>query len=79
MEKRPEKFIPQRQHHPRLHVAVQKPNSLSHHVKEVADVIAAIIIFIETTMKRPNPPFLLVREEEEEPNPQYQKTWHEKN
>jgi hypothetical protein len=60
-----------------LDVAVQKPNSPCRHVKEVANAVAAIIIFIEATMERPNPPFLLsIVGEEEETNPQYQKTWH---
>jgi hypothetical protein len=53
-------------------VAVQKPNSPYHHVKEVDDAVATIIIFIKIDIERPNSPFLLVvvGEEEEEPNPQ---------
>jgi hypothetical protein len=50
-------------------VAVQKPNSPYHHVKEVDDAVTTIIIKID--IERPNSPFLLVvvGEEEEEPNP----------
>jgi hypothetical protein len=47
-------------------VAVQKPNSPYHHANEVDDVITTIIIFIETDIERPNPPFLLVVVGEEE-------------
>jgi hypothetical protein len=55
-----------------LDVAIQKPNSPCRHAKEVANVVAAIIIFIEAAMERPNPPFLLaIVGEEEETNPQY--------
>jgi hypothetical protein len=59
MEKRLEKFISQRQHHPHFDVAVRKHNSPCHHAKEVADVTAVVIIFIKAAMERPNPPFIL--------------------
>jgi hypothetical protein len=80
MEKRPKKFIPW-QHHPHLDVTVQKPNSLCHHAKDVADIVVVVIIFIEGDMERPTSHFLpaIVGEEEEEPNPQYHKTWHVEN
>jgi hypothetical protein len=40
-------------------------------VKEVANIVTTVIIFIEAAMERPNLPLLLtvVRDEEEEPNP----------
>jgi hypothetical protein len=80
-EKRPEKFTLQWQHHPLLVVIVQKTNSPYRHVKEVANIVTTVIIFIEAAMERPNLPLLLtvVRDEEGEPNPQYQKTWHGEN
>ena len=70
-----ENFIPWRRHHPRLHVAVQKPNSPCRH--EVVDVTAAT--FTGTAMERPNPPYLLAvaGKEEEETDPQYQNNWYE--
>jgi hypothetical protein len=60
IEKRLEKFIPQRKHHLRLDVTVSKPNSPCYHAKEVVDIITVVIIFIEPAIERPNPPFLLI-------------------
>jgi hypothetical protein len=76
MENKPEKFIPRRQYNP-----VRKHNSPCCHAKKVAAIATAVIIFIEATMERPNPPFLLtvVREKEEETKSSIQKTLHGEN
>jgi hypothetical protein len=43
---------------------------------EVADVVVVTLIFIGVIMEKPNPPYLfaIAGKEEEEINPQYQKT-----
>jgi hypothetical protein len=66
---------------PHLDAASWKPNSLCRHAKEVVAVVAIVIIFIEATMERQNPPFLLtvVGEKDDELNPHHQKAWHGEN
>jgi hypothetical protein len=76
MENRPN--ITWRQHHLRLDITIRKPKSPCHHTQEVVDAVVATLIFIRVAMGKTNPPYPLAvaGKEEDETNPQYQKTWH---
>ena len=70
-EKRPEKIIPWRRHHLRLDVAES-----SYHTGEDADAVDVALIFNRAVMKKTILSCPLAVAEEEEINPQNQKSWH---
>ena len=77
MEKRLEKIIPWRRHHLHLDVAIRKEKSPYRRTDEDADAVVVTLIFNRATMEKTIPPCsLAIAGEEEEINPQNQKTWH---